>query len=160
MVRRSATAWVALALAAGSALAITACGGGGDDGAPELGFSRLTAANYSVWPQQSYVVRSAAQWQAAWDAYEPGANPKPARPEVDFGTQMVVGLSLGWGPDGCHRVQMRRIVNALAEVRVEYVHTRGISPPAIACTLAIVPLTDFVSVTRSDKPVRFVEVDI
>jgi LPS sulfotransferase NodH len=103
--------------------------------------------------RQTYALRSDAEWQAAWAVHEPRTTPAAQRPAVDFSRQMVVGLTQGSGPNGCHGLSIRRVVEQLDQVQVQYAVT--VPTGSVACTQAIVPLTDFVIVERIDKPVVF-----
>ena len=106
--------------------------------------------------KQAYTVRSEVEWQRVWLTHEPLTLPKTERPSVDFSKDMVVGLSLGAGSNGCYGMAIRRVIEEQRELRVEYLSS---TPSGLAlCTMAIVALTDFVVVTKSDKPVYFVQV--
>lgn len=141
-----------LALTAPSCL-LTACGGSGTPDPVDLPFVRLQA----FWPakelQQTYSLRSDAEWQDAWRVHEPQIAPPAERPSVDFGRQMILGVTRGTGPNGCHGLTIVRVIEEFAVIRVEY--RRAVPPPATLCTQALVALTDFVVVARSGKPVTF-----
>ena len=66
---------------------------------------------------------------------------------------MVLGLTQGSGPNGCHGLSIRRVVEQAEQVEVQYAVT--VPTGSVACPQAIVPLTDFVVVERIDKPVVF-----
>lgn len=145
-IRQLITALVAASLA----------GCGGSDTAfesREMPAMRVTAWWAPTDLRQTYRVRSEAEWHVVWQAHEPQTTPRTERPAVDFSRSMVLGLTLGTGPNGCYRVAVQHVVEQQEQVRVEYtVSTPG---PSAVCTLAIVALTDFVVVERSDKPVTF-----
>ena len=140
------------------AAALQACGGGSDQPfAPfDIPTQRISASWRIQDVQQTYVIRTAPEWRAAWETHEPATIPRTAQPLVDFGNNMVVGLTLGAGPNGCHSVRISRVVEEADSIRVEYQRFPGPTSLPVACTLAIVPLTDFVAIKRSDKPVAFV----
>ncbi|MBE0548064.1 MAG: hypothetical protein IH627_10515 [Rubrivivax sp.] len=135
---------------------LAACGGSSTFESVELSASRIAA----FWPttdlQETYVIRSDSEWQAAWQKHEPQTYPKTERPQVDFSKNMVVGLSQGTGPNGCHGLSIRRVVEDEEEIRVEYIHATG--QPGLACTQATVALTDFVVVSKSEKRATFIRV--
>jgi len=141
------------AAAASSIPVLQACGGGGGWQEFELPLVRLQA----FWPpkdlRRTYVLRTEAQWQAAWEAHEPPVWPAMTRPAIDFQRTMVLGLTLGSGPNGCWGMAIRRVVEEATSLRVEYASSEP--RPGALCTQAIVALTDFVAVPQSDKPVRF-----
>lgn len=144
----------ALVCATGFALAgLAACGGGEPLQPRELSMTRVSASWAPTDLRQSYALRSDAEWQAAWQAHEPRTTPPAQRPAVDFSRQMVLGLTQGSGPNGCHGLSIRRVVEQPDQVQVQYAVTT--SAGGVGCTQVIVPLTDFVVVERIDKPVVF-----
>ena len=136
-------------------IAVTACGGSDDYEAKEVPMSRIEASWPSKDIRKSYVVRMESQWQAAWAEHEPWALPAEVRPTLDFERVMVVGLTLGSGPNGCHGMSIRRVVDERHEIRVEYRHAEPPGNSLAICTDSIVPLTDFVAIPRTDKAVYF-----
>lgn len=134
--------------------AMVACGGGESFQPRELPMTRLGVSWAPTELRQTYALRTDAQWLAAWQTHEPRTLPPAARPAVDFTRNMVLGVSQGSGPNGCHGLTIRRVVEHAAEVQVQF----AVATPASAalCTQAVVALTDFVVVERSDKPVVFV----
>lgn len=138
-------------------LLLAGCGGGSSIAEPEeLPTRRVQAVFAQPWPEATYVIRTDAEWQAAWAGYASGLTPPPQRPAVNFAQDMLLGLSRGWGPDGCHSVRIKRVYEEATRVRVEFQHQRGLT--GVGCTLALVPLSDFVAVPRLGKAVVFVEV--
>jgi len=139
------------------ALLLAACGGSDTFQAREMPISRITAWWQSTSLNERYVVRSESEWQAVWKLHEPPTLPASIRPSIDFSSTMVVGLTFGSGPNGCYGLSIRRAVEEEFEIRVEYLQAAA-GGPGVLCTQAIVPLTDFVSVPRSDKHVVFVRI--
>ena len=140
--------------ATGLALAgLAACGGGEPFQLRELSTARVSASWAPTDLRQTYALRSDAEWQAAWQAHAPRTTPPAQRPAVDFSRQMVLGLTQGSGPNGCHGLSIRRVVEQAEQVEVQYAVT--VPTGSVACPQAIVPLTDFVVVERIDKPVVF-----
>lgn len=140
-------------------VALAACGGSGDFEPAELPMSRIQAFWAYQDTNQTYVVRSEAHWQQVWAEHEPRTIPRTERPDVDFEQSMVLGITLGIAPNGCYGLAIRKIVEEKLEIRVEY---RYFEPPKdvlVLCTQAIVALTDFVVVPRSEKPVYFLRTD-
>lgn len=135
---------------------LAACGGSSTLEPVELSTSRIAA----FWPttnmQETYVIRSDGEWLVAWQKHEPPTYPKTDRPQIDFSKNMVVGLSLGSGSNGCYRLSIQRVVEEEEEVRVEYIHS--MAQAGSICTQAIVALTDFVVVNKSEKRVTFSQI--
>lgn len=144
-----------LAAACLAAAALLGCGGGETAALRELAMTRLPVSWATTDLRQTYTIRSDAEWQAAWQAHEPRTVPPAARPAVDFSRQMVLGLTRGTGPNGCHGLSIQRVVEHAEQLLVHY----AVSTPSgtAACTQALVALTDFVVVERLDKPVSFVQ---
>ncbi|MCU0774375.1 MAG: hypothetical protein MUC74_07645 [Ideonella sp.] len=151
----SRRAAIGLGLAAG----LAACGGGDDASVDEgraVPFSRVPAdTGIAVWPSRTYVVRTPGDWSAAWNTQEFLATqwPWPLQPDVDFASVMVVGLSMGTGPNGCHGLRIERVTELADTVRVEYRRTTDTGTQA--CTQATVRLVDFVRIPVTTKPVSF-----
>ena len=135
---------------------LQACGGSDTFTPFDLPTSRIVASWRVSDVQQTYTIRTAAEWRTAWEANEPQTTPRAEIPLVDFSQSMVVGLTLGSGPNGCHSVKISRVVEEADVIRVEYQRFPGPTSLPQICTLAIVPLTDFVVIKRSDKRVAFV----
>lgn len=135
--------------------ALAACGG--SDPPVELAFSRVTGLNFATWPPGFYQARTAPAWDAIWAQRQTFEFPVSPIPVVDFGRDMVIGVSEGTGPSGCHSLQITRVTESDAELVVDYLRSVPHFDPAqpIACTLSVVPLVDFVATKQSDKPVRF-----
>jgi hypothetical protein len=140
--------------------ALGACGG--SDGPVELAFARVaglaSGLNLAIWPAGSYQARSAGAWQAIWALQQTvGTLPSPV-PFVDFGRDMVIGVSEGLGPSGCDSLSITHVTESDTEVEVDYVRTGLHFDPAhpVGCAAVVVPLVDFVIIKQSDKPVRFV----
>jgi hypothetical protein len=133
---------------------LTACGG--SDSPAEVAFARVRV-NFASWPSGFYQARNAQAWQAIWAQRQDPRIPPSAVPVIDFGRDMVVGVSEGLGSSGCEGLQITHVTESDSEVLVDYVRSAPRFDPAnpIGCTGAIVPLVDFVTVKQSDKPVRF-----
>lgn len=140
-----------------AAVLSAACGGSEPYQPRELNFARINA----FWPaldrKETYVVRSDAEWQTAWQLHEPLTIPKTERPPIDFSRSMVLGITQGSGLSGCYGLLIRRVVEEETELRVEYslLEPKFELTPTFVCTTLLVPLTDFVEVPKSDKPVSF-----
>jgi hypothetical protein len=128
------------------------------DGFNDIAFSRVEGNFYGDWPAQNYVARTEAQWTQIWDQHDPLQWPAPTTPAVDFSAFTVVGLSLGWGPSGCHGLAITRITEEPAQLRVEY--RRWAPQPTDICTASLVPLVAFVKIPATAKPVVFTEAGV
>lgn len=121
-----------------------------------------------LWPSGEFVARTAESWKDAWGRadYQYGAErrySKPAAPAVDFGANMVVGVSRGIGPNGCHGLSIRGVVEYPDAIEVRYGHFAGNGGNVKGggfgvCTSSLVPLQDIVEIPQSSKPVRFRQV--
>ena len=148
---------------------LVACGGGSDAPAPAAPLATLSSEIpvvylqgdfYGNWPVQSYVARTEAEWRQIWDQHDPQQIPAPEMPVVDFALHTVVGVSLGWGADGCHGFQIVRIMEEAEQIRVEYRHTFpdwGTGSPQFFCTMALVPLVGFAKIPATAKPIVFTQ---
>lgn len=148
---------------------LVACGGGSDvpsgagplsAEASEIPVSQVEGNFYGNWPVQNYVARTDAQWRQIWDRHDPLQIPAPEMPVVDFSVNTVVGVSLGWGADGCHGLQIVRIMEDTEQIRIEYRHTFpdwGTAAPQFACTMSLVPLVAFVKIPATVKPIVFAQ---
>ena len=68
---------------------------------------------------------------------------------------MVLGVTRGTGNSGCYGLQITKVTEHADDIRTEFVQSR---PTGIMyCSMALVPLTDFVVVPASPKPVVFTE---
>ena len=133
------------------------CGGGSEFEPRDLSFSPVEGDFYGDWPVQTYVVRTNAEWVAVWDQHDSLSFPPPQMPEVDFSTYTVVGVSLGWGPNGCHRLRVTQIREEELQVRVLYQHL--VPNEGSVCFLAFVPLVAFVKLPATAKQVLFAQTD-
>lgn len=133
---------------------IAGCGGGGDSEPVDLPQQRVRAAWAYTNLSETYVVRTEAQWQATWAKHEPRST-GDVRPQVDFSRFMVLGVTRGTGPDGCHGLAITKVTEYSDDVRVEFQQSRPV--PGMGCSMALEPLTDFVIVPTSAKPVTFVD---
>jgi hypothetical protein len=148
-------------LAASVSFIAALAGCGGADGPVELAFARvagLASGLLATWPAGSYQARSAGAWQAIWVLQQTFGTPPSPVPLVDFGHDMVVGVSEGLGSSGCDSLSITHVTESDTEVEVDYVRTGLHFDPAhpVACAAVVVPLVDFVTIKQSDKPVRFV----
>jgi hypothetical protein len=139
--------------------ALNACGG--SDSAVEVAFARVGGLNFASWPPGFYQARTEQEWETVWAQRETAAFPVSPIPAVDFAREMVVGVSEGMGPNGCHDLSITRVIEGDSELVVEYLRSVPHFDPAhpIACTLGLVPLVDFITTRQSDKPVRFVRTE-
>ena len=148
-----------LAICMGFLAAVSACGG--SDSPVEVAFARVAGLNAASWPPGFYQARTEPAWQTVWAQRQTSEFPVSPIPAVDFGREMVVGVSEGMGSNGCHNLSITRVIEGDSELVVEYLRTIPGFDPAhpIACTLALVPLVDFIITRQSDKPVRFVRTE-
>jgi hypothetical protein len=149
MIQRRHVLFAALA-----ATQLIACGGGDDTEPVELPRQRVQAFWSYTDLKENYVVRTEAQWQATWAKHQPRGS-EDLRPQIDFSRFMVLGVTRGTGPDGCHGLGISQVTERSDDIRVEFWQSRPTG--TMICTMSLVPLTDFVIVPASAKPVTFVE---
>jgi hypothetical protein len=111
----------------------------------------------TVWPEGTYVARTESEWNAIWDQRTSFVTPSPVKPIIDFTSSMVVGISLGMWPNGCHRLEILQVLDKVDELEVHYRHVQPSGE--VMCTTSFVPVVGFVTVPSSTKSVRFVSVN-
>ena len=136
------------------ALTLAGCGGTADYPETELASVRLVASWRNTDLRETYEVRSDADWQDVWATHEPQSIPPTPRLNIDFSRQMIIGVTNGSGPNGCHGLNIQRIIERRDDLLVEY-QVRNVSSPLFLCTQSIVSLSDFVVVPRSNKMITF-----
>ncbi len=81
-----------------------------------------------------------AAWEAMWRRVTAGQLPRPPRPEVDFGRQLVVAVDLGRRSHGGDTLLLTaaqaRVVGGVAELPVE---SLGSAPDAVRTTVVSSP---------------------
>lgn len=145
--------WTRRAVLGALPLGVVGCGGGGDDEPLPLAFERISQPWMQTTRQESYVIRTQAEWERVWALHQPPTFAPAPPPAVDFNQFMVLGLSLGTGPNGCYGLSIRAVLATPDQTLVEYRLTEP--GPSSACTLATVALTDFVRLPRRDGSVAF-----
>lgn len=82
----------------------------GGEAGQEVAFETLDEGNDSnVTERRDLVIRDADAWRGFWANHTEEDRPRPA---VDFDDRMVVAALHGQAPQGCHRVEIERIVEA------------------------------------------------
>lgn len=107
-----------------------------------------------TWPEGTYVARTENEWNATWELRTSFVTPPQDKPIIDFKSSMVVGISLGMWPNGCHHLQILRVVEKSDVLEVNYRH---VQPSAgDICTHSFVPVVGFATIPSSTKEVRFI----
>lgn len=138
------------------ALALTACGGGGDEHFEEVTLpSRPVGIAAANGPVGTFVARTRDELISLAKAMWPlnSANVQP--PEVDLSANMVIGINKGVALQ-CVGLIISRVTEAREEVRAEY-HPYT-PPPGTGCPAVVTDWAAFVQIPQVNKPVRFVEV--
>lgn len=117
---------------------LSACGGG--DAAIDLPLRRLSDLGYQPWPVKTYVIRTDAAWQAAWDERIGPPDASVSRPAVDFSNDFVVGVSSGGG--SCDSMGITRATRYGNDLVVEW--SQNSPPPGVGCGGSLPLLYDFV----------------
>ncbi len=151
-----------------SAWLLSACGGGSTEPVViipiALSTEQMTAIQSALWPSSPYVVRSQAQWQAAWDArYQNlitivcsvpticAPDPGPPIPNFDFERFTLIGIFGELSPG--QSVQLERLV---IEDGVIHVYSRRSTQIGIFAQVQS-PFHIYFLIPKTDLPVRFHE---
>jgi hypothetical protein len=108
-----------------------------------------TTAASDVTDERNVVARDADAFARLWAQFSPGTKP----PQVDFGTNMVIGVFMGARSNGCYATGVGGIARSAAGLRVLRVD-REPATGAI-CTQAIVTPAQLVVLEQSSLPVGF-----
>lgn len=101
------------------------------------------------------VVKDAAAWASLWAEHTATITPAPPLPEVDFNTQMLVGVFAG-DLKGCHEFEIKRVNVAGGSIVVDY-EDRDITAQTI-CIAAITNPMHVVAIPRIDAEVKFKQI--
>jgi protease stability complex PrcB-like protein len=71
-----------------------------------------------------FILRRPILWTSLWARMHSGEEPQPATPEVDWDSEMVVALVLGWRPTTGYAVDLEEITFTGADLRVRARETR------------------------------------
>ncbi len=102
------------------------------------------------------VFRDASSWQSFWKNYcmvvDDKGN-KTAAPDVDFSSQMLIGVFSGRKPTAGYSIAIEKILEGTKSIQVEYSEKQP-SPESMVAMVITYPC-QIVSVPRSDKTVEF-----
>ncbi len=132
-------------------------GCGGSEPIENVALRRLAVAWSAEWPVREYVVRSQPEWAAVFAEVRGIGNPVPPLPAVDFASDAVLGVSLGWW-GGCAVPSIRNVTRQGIDYTVEY--GTDLWPPVAACTAQMRVATSFVLVPQPVGQVTFVRKDL
>lgn len=128
-------------LLAATAAGLAGCGGGGSS-VVEIVFSDLEGDFQGTWPVRNYVLRTDAEWQAAWNEHGVMTNEIPPRPVVDFNRYVLLGISRGLA--SCQSLLVRGVSLQDGRLVVRY---QIVAPPAgTLCAAVLTPLIRFIIV--------------
>jgi hypothetical protein len=147
------------ALALAFTMAVTACASDGPfapRAAVELGarevFSLQNAWSGFAQPTRRLVTNE-AEWAATWATLHANVEPKPALPEIDFGSSVLVVVAMGSRPTSGYSVIVEDV---RAHRGVFYVTVRERSPgPSCGAFQAITQPVHVVEVARQGTTARF-----
>ena len=127
---------------------------------PVNSISNIKSGGLSYREPGGMVFRDKVSWEIFWDnhclAISAGGG-KVAAPEVDFSSQMLVGVFSGEKPTGGYGIAIQRILESPKTVIVEYLE-KSPAPDAIV-TMAVTYPCHIVSLSRSEKNVVFKKVE-
>ena len=116
------------------------------DGGP-ISFETVVATSSSGFetPERD-VIRNDDQWARVWDLLHARSGSVPARPEVDFGRQMLVLAAMGTQSNGCYQIEVTAIDLRQGRLAVEVVERQ---PGATCvCTQALTQPVHVVALDR------------
>ncbi|MBQ5948439.1 hypothetical protein [Massilia sp. ST3] len=126
------------------------------DGEPVAFRSVAKEAFSGVGAAREVVIKDQAAWSALWAEHTRNRTPAPPLPEVDFASQMLVGVFSGDRGNGCIETSVLRTVARGGKLVVEY-EERDITAVAICMAVVSQPM-QVVAVDRIDEKVEFVKV--
>jgi hypothetical protein len=117
-----------------------------------------------VHDRRDVVIKEKAAWAALWaehvsqmrvvsDTGTPVKDTRPV-PDIDFNTQMVVGVFLGMGGNGCSSTSIASLSTDGKTITVR--HSDTVPGIGIMCAMYVPSPAQLVAVPRSDLPVKFV----
>ncbi len=112
-------------------------------------FSGVSAA-------QKVVVKDKAAWARLWSDTHKNSTSAPALPDVDFDSNMVIGVYQGDVPNGCHYTRITKV--AVAGDKLVVNHSDHDDLRAMTCIQAISSPYHLVTTKRSDAAVEFVNI--
>jgi hypothetical protein len=125
----------------------------------------LDSTNMSgVHQRRDVVIKDKAAWAALWaehvspvvyitDPVQPALPPR-ALPDVDFNTQMVIGVFLGMAGNGCNSTSIDSVSSDGKAITVR--HSDTVPGIGVMCTMYVPSPAQLVVVPKSDLPVQFV----
>lgn len=141
-----------------AAITLSGCGGGSEDPGQERAFSRVEATWTYTSFNENYVVSTPTQWREARQRNQSALFLEQPLADVNFESQMVLGLTRGTGLSGCYTLRITRVIERPDVLEVEYVQT--VPQPNLGCGDSLTALTDFVVTAKSSKSVNFVQTGI
>ena len=105
----------------------------------------------------TFVFDNEADWLEAWKAlpagfYQGGTLEIPL---IDFNNDMVVGLSFGFGSNGCHGLRIINVVQDKNEIKVFYF--RSVPSDGMVCPSVVVDLSEYIAIPKSTMPIKFIK---
>mmetsp|Transcript_36040 Transcript_36040/g.39833 ORF Transcript_36040/g.39833 Transcript_36040/m.39833 type:complete len:202 (-) Transcript_36040:101-706(-) len=99
------------------------------------------------------VFRLSSEFEALWQSHSTIFSPPPNIPEVDFESDMVLGVFLGTQNSGGYDIEIKSIEENDSEISVKC-ETKG--PLGGIVTCALTQPFHIVKISKSTKPVRFI----
>jgi hypothetical protein len=117
-----------------------------------------------VHDRRDVVIKDKDAWAALWAEHvgqvrvvsgdgTPIKDTRPV-PDIDFSTQMVVGVFLGMGGNGCNSTSISSVSTDGSTITVR--HSDTVPGIGIMCAMYVPSPAQLVAVPRSDLPVKFV----
>jgi len=118
--------------------------------ASDILFRTVDASSLSgIHEARTVVVKDEAAWTRLWNEHAPGRD----KPALDFATQMVVGVFLGYGANSCYSTAIDGILRTDGRILVR--ELRSVPGPDIMCAMHVTSPAHLAVIPRSDLPVVF-----
>lgn len=123
---------------------------------PVSGLSPVDCGSLQYPESGGMVFRDVESWEGFWNSYcrvITGGGTRLAAPQVEFSSQMLIGVFSGQKPTGGYDVTIQRVLEGSKTIIVEYVEKSP--PPDASVTMALTYPCQIIAVPRSDKSVEF-----
>jgi len=105
---------------------------------------------------EEIVVTDAAKWSELWNAHQKSGAKPSAVPDIDFGNQIVIGVTAGQKPGPCNELLIDKIVHTGSMLVVNYTQ-RDVHEICLAVVSGPTYPQHFVVIERQEVPVQFVK---
>ena len=104
------------------------------------------------------VIRDAAAWEAFWADFAAQVQPRPAPPDVDFSTQMVIAATMGQRTTGGYTISVEEVAEKDGTL---YAAVQEVTPGVLCITTDVITAPAVaVLVPRHSGTVAFVDTEL